>query len=199
MQLHFVSRKQYRDITQHHITDADIESFQPAYVIPEGGTNALAIDSCAEYARSLPQHYDTICCACGTGGTLAGLIKGVDNSKKVIGFPVLKGAEFLYTDINDFLASGKSTQPCADWSLITDYHFGGYARSSAELEDFIVYFKQQYEILLEPVYTGKMMFALFDLIKKGYFPEKSRILAIHSGGLQGLDGFPGLRSRLNKY
>jgi len=196
MQLHFVDRQLYREITQNHKHQAITQPFQPVYILPEGGTNTLAIDSCADYAHSLPQNYDIICCACGTGGTAAGLIKGLNNSKQFIGFPVLKGADFIYTEINKFLDSEQTTEQFSNWSLQCDYHFGGYGRSTIELEDFIVYFKQQHDILLEPVYTGKMLFAIFDLIKKGYFRAGSRILAIHSGGIQGLDGFPALKARL---
>lgn len=197
MQLHFIDRSLYRKISELQTQQAISRPFQPAYILPEGGSNALAVSSCAEYARSLPQDYDIICCACGTGGTLAGLIQGLNHSKKVIGFPVLKGGDFLYSDIQSYLSAGNRHQSYNNWSLISDYHFGGYGRCTSPLENFIIEFYQQQEILLEPVYTGKMLFALFDLIEKGYFQKNTRILAIHSGGIQGLDGFPRLKARLN--
>jgi len=196
MQLHFINRLDYRNIHNAEIQKKLIKRFLPAYIIPEGGSNQLAIDSCADYAKTLPTDYDVISCACGTGGTLAGLIKGSDNSKKILGIPVLKGADFLFGEISNFINPGSSTNEVNNWTLNTDYHFGGYAKSSAELEDFIVEFYHTHGIKLEPVYTGKMMYALYDLIKKDYFKKDSRILAIHSGGMQGLDGFPELKKRL---
>jgi len=196
MQLHFINRLDYRNIHNAEIQQRIIKQFLPAYIIPEGGSNQLAVGSCADYAKTLPADYDVISCACGTGGTLAGLIKGSDNSKSILGIPVLKGAEFLFEDISNFLNTEVSADEPNNWTLNTNYHFGGYAKSSAELEDFIVEFYHNHSIKLEPVYTGKMMYALYDLIKKGYFKKNSRILAIHSGGIQGLDGFPELKKRL---
>ena len=196
MQLHFLNRLEYRNIHDTKVQQRIIEPFLPAYIIPEGGSNQLAVNSCADYASTLPAEYDVISCACGTGGTLAGLIKGSDSSKSLLGIPVLKGAEFLFEDISNFLKTDISTDKSNNWTLNTNYHFGGYAKSSAELEDFIVAFYHSHGIKLEPVYTGKMMYALYDLIKKGYFEKNSRILAIHSGGIQGLDGFPELKKRL---
>ncbi len=196
MQLHFIDRKKYRIIQDIKIQQELSEAFQPVYIIPEGGSNHLAVNSCAEYIQTIPPDYDIVTCACGTGGTLAGLIKGLNGSKQIIGFPVLKGGDFLYTDIKNFLTFNSKHTHFDNWSLNTDYHFGGYGRSTEQLDDFIVNFYQQHNILLEPVYTGKMMFALYDLIKKGYFKKNTRILAIHSGGIQGLDGFPKLKERL---
>ena len=196
MQLTFISRKEYRTI-KDEVTQQKLKTdYKHAYIIPEGGSNALAVNSCADYAKDLPKQFDVISCACGTGGTIAGLIKGLDHSKRVIGIPVLKGADFLYSDINDYLKPESETTSYDNWTLNNDYHFGGYGRSSTDLEDFIVSFYQRHQILLEPVYTGKMMFALYDLIQKGYFSENTRILALHSGGLQGLEGFPELQKRL---
>lgn len=197
MQLHFIDRKTYRTAQDTKVQDELSKPFQPVYIIPEGGSNHLAIDSCAEYIQSIPTDYDLLTCACGTGGTLAGLIKGLNNQKKVIGFPVLKGGEFLYSDIQHFLTGSEDHKKYNNWTLNTDYHFGGYGRSTEQLNDFIVDFYQKHKILLEPVYTGKMIFAVYDLIAKGYFQKNTRILAIHSGGIQGLEGFPELKKRLH--
>ena len=196
MKLQFISRKEYRLIHDTNFQNTISKQYQPVYIIPEGGSNPLAINSCADYISHTTSDYDILCCACGTGATLAGLIKGLNNSKTVIGFPVLKGGEFLYDDIRSFLNETSNSNTFKNWSLISDYHFGGYARSTAELEEFIIEFKKSHNILLEPVYTGKMMFALFDLIKKGYFEKGSRILVIHTGGIQGLNGFPELKKQL---
>lgn len=197
MQLHFIDRKLYRTIQDIQIQQEISQPFQPVYIIPEGGSNQLAINSCADFIQTIPPDYDIISCACGTGATLAGFIKGLNNCKKVIGFPVLKGGDFLYSDIQNFLADDPNSEHYDNWSLNTDYHFGGYGRSSDQLNDFIIHFYQQHNILLEPVYTGKMMFGLYDLIKKGYFEPETKILAIHSGGIQGIEGFPELKKQLN--
>ena len=196
MQLKFITRKEYRLIQDPVFQNELSKTYSPVYIIPEGGSNLLAVNSCASYAQKLSEDFDILCCACGTGGTLAGLIKGLNNSKKVMGFPALKGGEFLSTDINNFLNSASPASTYNNWSLITDYHFGGYAKVNSELEEFIVNFKQLHNIILDPVYTGKMMFAIYDLIKKGYFERGSRILAIHTGGIQGLNGFPELKKKL---
>ncbi len=197
MQLHFIDRKTYRTIQDIKIQQELSLPFQPAYIIPEGGSNHLAVNSCAEYTKTIPTDYDIITCACGTGGTLAGIIKGMDGKKNIIGFPVLKGGDFLYSDIQNFLSNSSTQLNFNNWTLNTDYHFGGYGRTTEQLNDFIINFYQQHNILLEPVYTGKMMFAIFDLIKKAYFKKGTKILAIHSGGIQGLEGFPKLKESLH--
>ena len=195
MQLKFISREQYRSKSDSCFIDEIKKEYGSVYILPEGGTNSLAVDSCAEYISNIPPQYDVIGCACGTGGTIAGFIKGLENSREVIGFPVLKGGDFLNQDIQVLLDS-TTKQHFNNWRLNTDYHFGGYGRSNQELENFITSFYKTHNVPLEPVYTGKMMFGLFDLIKKGYFKKHTHILAIHSGGLQGLDGFPELKEKM---
>ena len=116
----------------------------------------------------------------GTGGTMSGLINCSQPRQQVLGFPALKGS-FLQEDISKFVAKN-------NWRLVADYHFGGYAKINSELVRFINEFKKTQHVQLDPVYTGKMMFGIFDLIEKGFFPKGSRILAIHTGGLQGIAG-----------
>lgn len=196
MQLIFVSRTEFRQLRIQATLNTFLKRFQPAYFIPEGGTSSQAVDSCAQYIETLKEQYDVFCCATGTGGTTAGFIKGIDNKSQVIGFPVLKNADYLSQDIKQLLNDDTSPYHYTHWQLNHDYHFGGYAKSSKELENFIIDFYLQQKILLEPVYTGKMLFGLFDLIQRDYFNKGSRILAIHTGGLQGLDGFPELKKKL---
>jgi len=180
MQLKFVSREAYKN----KISEAFIENlknnFGEFYLIPEGGTNALAVKGCEEILIESDIDFDYVCCAVGTGGTISGLINCSQNSQQVLGFPSLKG-DFLKDDISKFTAKN-------NWKLVTDYHFGGYAKINLELISFINEFKQRFNIPLDPIYTGKMMFGVFDLIEKGYFPKGSKILAIHTGGLQGVEG-----------
>ena len=180
MQFKFVSREAYRNKTSKTFLNTLKEAFNDFYLIPEGGTNALAIKGCEEILTEADNVYDYICCAVGTGGTISGLINCSKPSQQVLGFPALKG-DFLQQDISKFVTK-------THWDLITDYHFGGYAKINEELVAFINQFKRLNTIPLDPVYTGKMMFGIFDLINKDYFKRGSKILAIHTGGLQGIKG-----------
>lgn len=180
MQFKFVSRKAYRDKNSEAFLNHLKEEFGNFYLIPEGGTNALAVKGCEEILNDSDKNFDYICCCVGTGGTISGLINCSKPSQQVLGFPVLK-ADYFSQDISKFVKQG-------NWNLITDYHFGGYAKINTELISFINRFKKEYNIPLDPVYTGKMMFGIFDLIDKNYFPKGSKILVIHTGGLQGILG-----------
>lgn len=180
MQFEFVSREAYRGKTSDLFIKKLKTKFGNFYLIPEGGTNTLAIKGCEEILNEDDRVFDYICCAVGTGGTISGLINCSKPGQQVLGFPALKG-DFLQQDISKFALK-------TNWELETDYHFGGYAKINAELITFINQFKKEYGIPLDPVYTGKMMFGIFDLIEKGYFPKESKILAIHTGGLQGITG-----------
>ncbi|TBN00860.1 1-aminocyclopropane-1-carboxylate deaminase/D-cysteine desulfhydrase [Hyunsoonleella flava] len=180
MQLKFISRQDYRNKTSNAFIQSLKNEFQDFYLIPEGGTNALAVKGCEEILSGKDKDFDVICCPVGTGGTISGLINCSKPSQQVLGFPALKGS-FLHKDISKFVQK-------TNWDLITDYHFGGYAKINTNLIAFINRFKSENNIQLDPVYTGKMMFGIFSLIEKGFFPKGSKILAIHTGGLQGIDG-----------
>ena len=180
MQFEFVSRSLYRQKTESTYINDLQEKYPNYYIIPEGGTNDLAIMGCKEILSEFDKEFDIICCAVGTGGTISGLINSSLPKQKIIGFPALKGA-FLNEDICKF-----ATQ--SNWELCNDYHFGGYAKVDSNLIHFINNFKKEFEIPLDPVYTGKMMFGIFDLIQKGVFSTSAKILAIHTGGLQGIEG-----------
>ena len=188
MQLEYINRADYR---QKH-TEAFISKlhhqYGDFYLIPEGGSNTLAMQGCAEINTEIQDDYDFICQACGTGTTLAGLISSAREQTQILGFAVLKSAAFLIDDVSKKLNDGGHKKQ-HNWNINLNYHFGGYAKTQTALLDFINSFKTQYAIQLEPVYTGKMMYGIFDLIRKGHFPKGSRVLAIHSGGLQGLRGF----------
>jgi 1-aminocyclopropane-1-carboxylate deaminase len=182
MQLHFISRSDYRRKGDVDFIKQLESKFGEFYLIPEGGTNALAVQGCEEILNEQDQQdFDYVCCAVGTGGTIAGIINSSGDQQKVLGFPALKG-DFLFDEITQWTT-------CSNWDLCLDYHFGGYAKTTPELLQFINYFQQQTQIEIEPIYTGKMLFGIFDLIKRGFFPENSQILAIHTGGLQGKLGF----------
>jgi 1-aminocyclopropane-1-carboxylate deaminase len=180
MQLVFVSRDNYRLKSAPSFLEQLEQQYGSFYLVPEGGTNALAIKGCEEILTNEDTVFDYIGCAVGTGGTISGIINSALPHQKVLGFPALKG-DFLQDEIRNFVRND-------NWELITDYHFGGYAKVNDELIDFINWFFEKTTIPLDPVYTGKMVFGIFDLIEKNYFPENSKILLIHTGGLQGIQG-----------
>lgn len=180
MNFEFVSREIYRDKNQSEFIKQLSEKFGGFYLIPEGGTNDLAVKGCEEILTADDEKFDYICCAVGTGGTISGVINCSKSGQQVLGFPALK-ANFLTEDICKFVAK-------TNWELITDYHFEGYAKVSEELIKFINEFYQKYQVPLDPIYTGKMAFGVIDLINRNFFPENSKILMIHSGGLQGIAG-----------
>ena len=180
MHLEFVSRSTYKDKTTPEYLKTLLEIFKDFYIIPEGGTNALAIKGCQEILTETDQQFDVICCSVGTGGTLTGLINSSLPSQKIIGFPALKGG-FLNEDICKF-----ATQ--SNWELWEAYHFGGYAKVDSKLITFMNHFKATYNIPLDPVYTAKMMYGIFDAIQTGQIPKEAKVLAIHTGGLQGIEG-----------
>jgi 1-aminocyclopropane-1-carboxylate deaminase len=185
----FVSRENYRNKTNSNFILNLKQKFGDFYLIPEGGTNEFAVKGCEEILVKTDVEFDFICCAVGTGGTISGLINSSKDCQKVLGFPALKG-DFLQEDIRKFAQKD-------NWELITDYHFGGYAKTDDKLIHFINDFYQKYKIPLDPVYTSKMTFGVMDLIEKDYFLPKSKILLIHTGGLQGVSGMNAVLKRKN--
>lgn len=180
MVFEFVSRDEYRRKDTPEFLAHLQSKYGSFYRLPEGGTNALAVKGCEEILTEQDAVFDYICCSVGTGGTLSGLINCSKSSQQVLGFSALKG-DFLQEDIRKFAYH-------QHWELVTDYHFGGYGKVSEELIQFINSFYQKYRIPLDPIYTGKMVFGVFDGIRKGKFPKNSKILMIHTGGLQGIAG-----------
>ena len=180
MQFEFVSREDYRLKTGAAFLEQLENKFGSFYLIPEGGTNALAIKGCEEILTQEDGIFDYVACAIGTGGTISGIINSALPHQKILGFPALKG-DFLQDEIRNFVQND-------NWELILDYHFGGYGKVNTVLVDFINRFLEKTKIPLDPVYTGKMVFGIVDLIEKNYFPENATILLIHTGGLQGIQG-----------
>jgi 1-aminocyclopropane-1-carboxylate deaminase len=176
----FVSREAYRLKSEILFLENLKLQFGSFYLIPEGGTNDLAIKGCEEILTKNDSEFDFICCAAGTGGTISGIINSILPHQKVLGFPALKG-DFLKDEIRNFVKK-------ENWELITDYHFGGYAKVNEELITFMNQFYKENQIPLDPVYTAKMVFGVIDMINNNYFPTNSKILLIHTGGLQGVSG-----------
>ncbi len=180
MKFEFVSRDAYRMKDTANFIENLREKHGSFYLVPEGGTNEFAVNGCEEILNKADEDYDFICCAVGTGGTISGLINGSFEGQKVLGFPALKG-DFLQKDIRNFAKNN-------NFSLLNEYHFGGYGKVTSELIEFINSFYKKNKIPLDPIYTGKMVFGVIDLIQKDYFPKNAKILLIHTGGLQGVAG-----------
>lgn len=192
MKFEFVTREQYREKNSEEFVNYLKSKYGNCFILPEGGTNELAIKGCEEILNEDDNEFDFICCAVGTGGTISGIINSAKPHQKVIGFPALK-EDFLKNEICKF-ANNKN------WELIQDYHFGGYGKVTEELITFINDFYTETSIPLDPIYTGKMVYGVLDLIEKNYFPENSKILLIHTGGLQGIEGMNKLleKRKMNK-
>lgn len=180
MVFEFISREAYQLKDSEDFINKLKIKYNDFYLIPEGGTNELAVKGCEEIITKSDSVYDYICCSIGTGGTISGIINGVFSHQKVLGFPALKG-DFLQKDIRKFAENN-------NWKLINDYHFGGYGKVTNELVDFINLFYKENNIPLDPIYTGKMVFGVIDLINNNYFPKNAKILMIHTGGIQGVAG-----------
>lgn len=180
MQFRFISRETYRQKDSMEFVHQLQVDYPDYYIIPEGGTNELAIRGCEEILNEETNSFDYICSAIGTAGTITGIINSKAQNQMVLGFPALKNIDFEAEICK--LTSHKGYQ------IINDYHFGGYAKIKDDLIEWINRFKDHTGISLDPIYTGKMMYGIFDLIQNDYFEFNSSILAIHTGGLQGIEG-----------
>ena len=190
MRFEFVTREAYRHKTDTAFIAQLQAQFGSFYLVPEGGTNDLAVKGCEEILTELDADFDFVCSAVGTGGTISGLINSALSHQKVLGFPALKG-DFLQDEIRNFVQN-------KNWELQTDYHFGGYGKVTTEFIEWINWFYAQTGIPLDPIYTGKMVFGVMDLIQRNYFPPKAKILMIHTGGLQGIAGMNAKLKNQNK-
>jgi 1-aminocyclopropane-1-carboxylate deaminase len=218
MEFEFVTRESYRFKTEPDFIANLRQKFGSFYLVPEGGTNEYAIKGCEEILTEEDAKFDFVCCAVGTGGTISGIINSALPHQKVLGFPALKG-DFLKDEtplikfssnlngngvpddlrqITTFSEEIRKFATKKNWELVTDYHFGGYGKVNEELIQFINQFYKQTQVPLDPVYTGKMVFGVIDLIQKNYFPDNSKILLIHTGGLQGIKGMNALLKNKNK-
>ncbi len=195
MELHYIDRTRFRERESESFLNEIKNKFGDVYILPLGGTNKIALKGCAEIVEQIDIDYDYICSASGSGGTFAGIVAGLNGNKKGIAFPALKGGAFLEEIISNlvFEYSGKSF---SNWSLNTDYHFGGFAKLTKELVEFSKEFEKLNSFELDYIYTNKMMFGIAELIKSGYFKSGETIVAIHSGGLQ---GNLGMKRQIDKY
>ena len=187
MQFRFVTREGYGD--KEKLTDLLQQEFSEALIVPEGGTNKDAVEGVKMMLNNETKDFDYLCTAVGTGGTIAGLSKFCEDNQRVIGYKV----------VNDSSLENKIFELTLKKNFdLIDSCFGGYGKINDENIRFINDFKEKYGVPLEPVYTGKMMQKVFEMIDLGYFPENSRILCFHTGGLQGIEGANQLLKKQNK-
>ena len=184
MVLHYLDRETYRKKNTSEVLDSLLQQYGDCYVIPEGGSNTFALPGCAEIVSETYKQIATekliLATAVGSGGTAAGLLSHA-SKPAVLGVAVLKNANFLQADIGRLLG-----EEADNFQLNLDFHFGGYAKWNRALMDFIDEFKRDFGIQLEPIYTGKLFYALFELMRQDYFEKGSTIVALHTGGLQGM-------------
>lgn len=186
MTLDFISRVQYKQRRNPEFLEQLRQEHPNALIVPEGGTNKLALDGVAEIMQEIAlDNVDYLCTPCGSGGTTAGLLSANSPNTQVLSIPVLKNASYLKQEIAELLGT---TDALTNLQFIEGYHFGGYGKVKAPLLSFIEEFYQITQVRLEPIYSGKMVYAIFDLLKQGYFPRGSHVVLLHTGGLQGLNG-----------
>ncbi|MEX2380733.1 MAG: pyridoxal-phosphate dependent enzyme [Vicingaceae bacterium] len=185
MKLHFINRSDYARKEESGFLNELKSTFGDFFLVPEGGANEFGVKGCAEILTEEEREYDYICCPAGTGTTAAGVLMGMQAKQQLLAFSALKGGEQLAKEVLKWNDGSKSQM----LQMIGSYHFGGYAKVKTELIDFTNDFYLKHQIPLDLIYTAKMMYGLYDLIQRDYFPSQSKILFIHSGGLQGNEGF----------
>jgi 1-aminocyclopropane-1-carboxylate deaminase len=180
MRLVYLDRATYRDKMSPEVIAVLHDRFGDFYLLPEGGSNAAALRGCAEIPGEISRPFDLICCPCGTGGTLAGLAHGLGAGQRALGFSALKGAQFLDRDVAGLQREAFGT--ClGNWSVEHDFHFGGFARRTPALEEFIASFQARHTLTLNWVYTAKMMYGIFALARRGAFPAGTVVVAVITG------------------
>lgn len=180
MTLTYFDREKYRLKTDVTVLDGLQEQFGDAYILPEGGTNALAVQGCTEVPAEIDIPFDVIACACGTGGTLAGIAGNLRPGQRAIGFSALKGGSFLRDDVRH-LQRETFGSPSTHWTIETDYHFGGFARRTDELDRFVADFAARHDITLDRIYVAKLLLGLLALTERGRFAPGTTIVAVITG------------------
>ncbi|MDO6444748.1 pyridoxal-phosphate dependent enzyme [Colwellia sp. 1_MG-2023] len=189
MALKFVDRITYRKRDTVEYLQQLSQQYPGYFIVPEGGSNTLALKGVAEICHELNQqtHYDTLLTPVGSAGTLSGLIAGDNNQHKILGIAVLKQTDYLANEVRALL-NDKVDRLFNNWQILNDYHDGGYAKFSPESLKKLQDFSAITGVPFEPIYSGKMILALLDLITINYFPPRHKIVLLHTGGLQGLGG-----------
>lgn len=192
-EIRFVDRAKFRELREENWPNPFLDDFPNALILPEGGSSKEARRSCEEISMHWKTNYSHVCCAIGTGSTFSGLVNGLQSEQtKALGFVMLKDKGYLDDELCSFIESNHK------YEIKRDYHFNGFGKVNDELIEFMNYFFDETGILLDPVYTGKLLYGIFDLIKKKYFKPGSHIIAIHTGGLQGITSMNNLLERKKK-
>lgn len=187
MLIHAIPRDLYKEKTSESFLEMLRKKFGDFYLVPEGGTNALAIEGVKEMMSNIQTPFDYLALPVGTGGTISGCIQALAGRSTILGFASLRGG-FLAKEIDEM--HRKYLLPeFSNWKMIDGYHFGGYGKSTASLLNFMEAFEQDHQIPLDPIYTGKMFWGLLDMIRSGKLERGTSVLALHTGGLQGRQGF----------
>lgn len=190
MHLHYLDRQTYRRKNEADVIARLQSQYGACYCIPEGGSNAAGVAGCRDIVTELDAqrhgHYDAVVCACGTGATLAGIAAALGPNKKAVGISVLRGHSGLDADVDGWIHEQHSSRSDT-WRIHHHFHHGGYAKQSPQLLAFVQTFREQHGIPIEPVYTGKMFYALYELIKAGMFARGSTVVAVHTGGVHGAE------------
>ncbi|MGK5553675.1 1-aminocyclopropane-1-carboxylate deaminase/D-cysteine desulfhydrase [Actinomadura kijaniata] len=180
MRLDYMDRGTYRRKAEPDVVASLRERWGDFYLVPEGGSNAPAVRGCAELGAEVDPSFDVVCCAVGTGGTLAGLAAGIASHQRALGFAVLKGGAFLNEEVERLQREAYGERR-GNWSIVTDFHFGGYARRDEELDAFVADFRRRHGLLLDWVYVAKMLAGVHSLAERGAFREDTRVLAVVTG------------------
>jgi 1-aminocyclopropane-1-carboxylate deaminase len=180
MRLTYLDRATYRNKTSPGVIAALRERFGRFYLLPEGGSNELAVRGCAEIPAEISQPFDVICCPCGTGGTLAGIAQGLGEGQRALGFSVLNGGEFLARQVTE-LQTLSCGAPSGNWAIEFGFHFGGFARRVPPLDRFIADFARRHRIELNWIYTAKMMYGIYALADTPVLPAGTTAVAIITG------------------
>lgn len=188
MHLHYVSRSDYRMRYEESFQRALLEAYPGSYLVPEGGANAAGVRGCKEIVEEVSMPFDKIAVACGTGATLAGIALALNPGQQVLGFSALKNGAFLDDEVAALVASEGCSTTQRNWTIQTDYHFGGYARITPELIAVMQQLYKEHGFKLDPVYTAKMFYGVWDMMGNDAFARGTTLVLVHTGGLQGLKG-----------
>lgn len=180
MQLTYLDRETYRHKHEPEVIEGLRERFGDFYLLPEGGSNALAVRGCAQLPAEITAEFDVICCPCGTGGTLAGIASGLKPGQRALGFSVLKSGRFLEGDVAALQeqAFGAATD---NWSINQEFHFGGFAKRTDELDRFIADFQRRHGLVLDWIYVAKMLYGVFALADRGDIRSGTTVIAVVTG------------------
>ncbi|GLX84207.1 1-aminocyclopropane-1-carboxylate deaminase [Thalassotalea loyana] len=188
MNLQFVDRATYKLRHDEAFLIQVRDNYPDHLIVPEGGTNDAALTGVGEVMDELETQleFDTIITPVGSAGTIAGLIKSDKNKHNIVGISVLKGAQYLEDEVKKLIQD--DTNQTTNWEILHDFHLGGYAKFSTRDIQHLAQLNKQLGVMFEPIYSGKMLLAFISLVEQGYFSSGERVVLLHTGGLQGING-----------